>query len=100
MSEQRRVHASQPKSNRKQRRARARTHRRASSALPPAAATGAVLALGLGLHASAVHADTFSVTNTNDQGAGSLREAVASANGHAGADVVDLTGVSGTIQLS
>jgi hypothetical protein len=32
-------------------------------------------------------ADTFTVTNTNDTGAGSLRQAITSANGHANIDV-------------
>lgn len=42
---------------------------------------------------------TFMVTNVLDSGAGSFREAVVKANGTAGADVIDLTGVSGTISL-
>ena len=43
---------------------------------------------------------TFTVSNTNDAGAGSFRQAVLSANTSAGADVVDLTGVAGTIVLT
>jgi predicted outer membrane repeat protein len=63
-------------------------------------ATGAAVALGLGLPASQASADTFPVTNTNDDGAGSLRAALAAANDQAGFDVVDLTSVSGTIRLT
>jgi MYXO-CTERM domain-containing protein len=66
----------------------------------PAAATGAAIALGLGLHASEAHANTFTVTTTSDSGAGSLRDAVGQANANAGADVVDATGISGTITLT
>src|ERR1700719_3084358 len=32
---------------------------------------------------------TFTVTNTNDSGTGSLRAAITDANNHAGADVID-----------
>jgi len=42
---------------------------------------------------------TFVVTNTSDLGAGSLREAVTKANMAAGADVIDMTGIVGTISL-
>lgn len=43
----------------------------------------AVLACG-----ATVHAATFTVSNTNDSGAGSLRQAIANANAAAGADVI------------
>src|SRR5262245_37533699 len=41
------------------------------------------------LACAASHADTFTVTTTNDTGAGSLREAILSANAN-GTDVVDI----------
>lgn len=42
----------------------------------------------------------FTVSNLNDTGAGSLRQAISDANGAAGADVIDFAdGVSGTITL-
>ena len=44
-----------------------------------------VLAL---LTAGPIAADTFTVTNTFDTGAGSLRQAIADANGHPGADTI------------
>ncbi|GMV24577.1 MAG: hypothetical protein AMXMBFR58_06080 [Phycisphaerae bacterium] len=44
---------------------------------------------------------TFSVTNLNDDGAGSFRQAIADANGAAGADVIEFDpSVSGTIALT
>src|SRR5947208_337158 len=42
---------------------------------------------------------TFVVSNTLDAGVGSFRDAVLKANLASGADVIDLTGVSGTISL-
>lgn len=45
-------------------------------------------------------AATFTVTNTNDAGIGSLRQAVLDANADAVDDVIDLSGVSGTITLT
>lgn len=46
-------------------------------------------------------AATFTVSNTNDSGAGSLRQAILDANGSAGADVVSIPStVTGTIFLS
>jgi hypothetical protein len=42
---------------------------------------------------------TFTVSNTNDSGAGSLRQAILNANAAAGADTIGFT-VSGTITLS
>ena len=44
-----------------------------------------------------VHAATITVTNTNDSGAGSLRDAIINAND---GDTIDATGVSGTILLT
>lgn len=46
------------------------------------------LAVCVGLLSFGVQAATFTVTNTNDTGAGSLREAVASANNNAGNDII------------
>ena len=46
-----------------------------------------------------VHAATFTVTNLNDGGPGSLRQAVLDANAAAGADVVDFA-VTGSITLT
>ena len=43
---------------------------------------------------------TFAVTNTNDAGPGSLRQAILDANAAGGADTVDLSTVSGTISLT
>ncbi|HEY1376238.1 MAG TPA: choice-of-anchor Q domain-containing protein [Gemmataceae bacterium] len=42
---------------------------------------------------------TFVVSNTADSGAGSLRAALTQANATPGADVIDATGVTGTISL-
>lgn len=42
---------------------------------------------------------TYTVTNTNDAGAGSLRQAVLDANANAGADIINFS-VNGTIQLT
>ncbi|MEO9802403.1 MAG: cadherin domain-containing protein [Reichenbachiella sp.] len=42
---------------------------------------------------------TFTVSNTGDSGAGSLRQAILDAEANAGADVIDLTGINGTITL-
>ena len=62
---------------------------------------GAVaLSLGSGL-LPAAQAATFTVTNLNDAGAGSLRQAIEDANGAAGADVIDFqAGLTGTIMLT
>ena len=55
----------------------------------------AALALGLALAAammpSAAQAATFTVTNTDDSGPGSLRQAIEDANTAAGADVIDFS---------
>ncbi|MBL8169702.1 MAG: right-handed parallel beta-helix repeat-containing protein, partial [Acidobacteria bacterium] len=44
-------------------------------------------------------ATTFTVSNTDDSGAGSLRQAILDANGSAGADTINFT-VTGTINLA
>jgi hypothetical protein len=54
-----------------------------------------VLLLGASLHA--VVANTFTVTNTNDSGGGSLRQALTDANNNAGADTINFD-ISGTGQ--
>lgn len=65
-----------------------------------AAAAGGAL-LSLTGFASDVSAATFTVTNTNDNGAGSLRQAVLDAEAAGGADtIVFQAGVTGTIQLT
>ncbi|MDW3192028.1 MAG: cadherin domain-containing protein [Cytophagales bacterium] len=43
---------------------------------------------------------TFTVTNTDDSGAGTLRQAILDAEANPGADIIDLTGITGTITLS
>lgn len=42
---------------------------------------------------------TFKVINNNDSGKGSLRQAIAAAYINPGADVIDLTNVSGSIKI-
>jgi predicted outer membrane repeat protein len=59
----------------------------------------AMFAAGLTLAALPAHAATFTVSNTNDSGPGSLRQALLDANAAAGADTVNFT-VSGTITLT
>jgi len=49
----------------------------------------------LGVAGPALSATTFTVTNTNDSGAGSLRQAILDANAAAGADTIAFN-VSGT----
>ncbi len=61
--------------------------------------TGAAVALGSALLPQAADAATFTVSNTNDTGAGSLRAAIADANATAGADTINFT-TSGTIVLT
>ena len=62
-------------------------------------------ALGVGVLAAIAlavpaHAATIEVTNTDDSGAGSLRAAIEAANASTDPlDVIDATGVSGTIEL-
>lgn len=52
-------------------------------------------AIGLALAASGAQAATFEVTSTADAGAGSLREAIGSANAQAGPHIIDFAQVSG-----
>ncbi len=61
-----------------------------------------VIALGFALSvASPVQADTFTVTNINDSGSGSLRQVIQNANANPGADtVVFSTSVTGAITLT
>jgi hypothetical protein len=53
------------------------------------------LAVTLAIVAAGVSATAFHVTNTNDSGAGSLRQAILDANGTAGADTIDFA-ISGS----
>ncbi|MGH8042846.1 MAG: choice-of-anchor Q domain-containing protein [Rudaea sp.] len=58
-------------------------------------------AAGMALSPAAFAATTYTVTNTNDNGAGSLRDAINQANGNPGADIVNFgANVSGTITLT
>lgn len=60
----------------------------------------AALTLGVALSPS-LEAATFNVTNLNDSGAGSLRQAVLDANGAAGADLISFQpGLTGSITLT
>ncbi len=83
--------------NRAARRAQARRSRKLA-----ALGSGAVLATGMATGAlaafpSAAGAATITVANTNDSGAGSLRQALADANP---GDTIDLAGLTGTITLT
>lgn len=54
--------------------------------------TGSFILLGLILTLfSTAHAATFTVTNTNDSGSGSLRDAITQANNAAGADIINFS---------
>jgi hypothetical protein len=86
----------QRRSRAKQRRHEERHPRRAQ------VAAGAGLALGatLGITGTA-HAADFTVTNLNDSGGGSLRQAVNDADNNSGADrILFQSGLSGTINLT
>jgi hypothetical protein len=76
-------------------RRRRRIVKRAGIAAGAAVGVAAVTAAG-------ADAATFTVTNTNDAGAGSLRAAVSSANGDPAADTITFSGAgaSGTIRLT
>lgn len=50
----------------------------------------------LGIHSA--RANTYTVSNTNDSGPGSLRQAITDANNNPGADVIDFS-VAGTVNL-
>ncbi|HET9212178.1 MAG TPA: choice-of-anchor Q domain-containing protein [Thermoanaerobaculia bacterium] len=90
------------KLSRQRRRALERKGRKQGSAAEKALASGAALALGVGLGlAPAADAATFTVTNLNDSGAGSLRDAIGQANAAAGADTINFqAGLTGTITLT
>lgn len=63
--------------------------------------TALAAAICTALSAGHAGAATFNVTNTNDTGAGSLRDALSQAGANAEADVIDLSTVSGqTISIS
>jgi hypothetical protein len=71
------------------------------TALEKAVTSGAVAAGLAMLAAPAADAATFTVTNTNDGGAGSLRDAIVTANATPGADVITFQPtVTGTITLT
>ena len=72
-----------------------------SPVVGPIGLVGAAIAgVGAALSPTA-DAATFTVTNLNDSGAGSLRQAIEDGNGAAGLDnVVFQSGVSGTILLT
>jgi len=62
---------------------------------------GGMAVVGLVAASTDSEAATFTVTNTNDAGAGSLRQAVIDANGAAGADTIEFAAaVTGTITLT
>jgi hypothetical protein len=86
---------------RRQRRALARAAAKGRKHGAGAALSGAALALvGLGFGGTA-DAATFNVTNLNDSGPGSLRQAVLDANSSGGADVITFqAGLTGTITLT
>ncbi|HEX6898760.1 MAG TPA: choice-of-anchor Q domain-containing protein [Thermoanaerobaculia bacterium] len=66
-----------------------------------AAASGAALALGVLTAGGTAEAAVFNVTNLNDNGAGSLRQAILDANAAAGADTITFqAGLTGTITLT
>lgn len=61
---------------------------------------GVVLPTGMLTQVPLAQAATYTVANTNDAGAGSLRQAIIDANANAGFDVINFNGaLSGTISL-
>ena len=88
------------RASRRQRRAMEREQRRTANR-GVAVASGAALALGTLAAGTPAAAATFQVTNLNDSGAGSLRDALFDANTLAGADTVTFqAGLTGTITLT
>lgn len=86
--------------NRRRRRLSKWTRRKLAHRATRAAIPGLTLGMGLAM-SPPVQAATFSVTNLNDSGAGSLRQAIADANAAAGPDVITFqAGLTGTITLT
>jgi hypothetical protein len=86
--------------NRATRRAAARRARRATGAALTAGSAALAATAGLVATAAPAGAATFTVSNLDDAGAGSLRQAVLDANAAGGADeVVFADGLTGTITL-
>lgn len=84
------------------RRERRAAARKRSREIAKGAASGAALTLGVALAAGQpAQAAVFNVTNLNDNGAGSLRQAIEDANAAAGADTITFqAGLTGTITLT
>lgn len=84
------------------RRERRASARKRSKEIAKGAASGAALTLGVALAAAPpAQAAVFNVTNLNDNGAGSLRQAIEDANAAAGADTITFqAGLTGTITLT
>jgi len=59
-----------------------------------------IVGFSAALATAPLQAATFTVTNTNDAGVGSLRQALQLANSYPGADQVTLSSVSGTLALT
>lgn len=78
-----------------------RSHQRRKRRRRVAGATGAVIGAAA-IAAPAAGAATYPVTNANDGGPGSLRQAVIDANANPGADTITFSGAgaSGTIRLT
>ena len=82
-------------------RRRAEERKRRKVAGRAAFASGAALSLGAALAGQPAQAATFLVSNLNDAGPGSLRQAVADAEAATGPDVVQFqAGLTGTITLT
>ncbi len=58
-----------------------------------------VALLGVLVFSASANAATYTVTNTNDSGAGSLRQAITSANSTIGSDTIDFSIGSGAVQI-
>ncbi|HYO15585.1 MAG TPA: choice-of-anchor Q domain-containing protein [Thermoanaerobaculia bacterium] len=90
----------EPRLSRRQRRASEREQGRMARK-GAAVASGAALAVGALASGQPAEAATFNVTNLDDNGAGSLRQAIVDANSAAGADVITFqAGLTGTITLT